>query len=80
MTCKVQITSPAKGFRASKQADHANHFRPLLIDGDRIEIGNFHIGVRPHRMSHRPGIFGELHRSQKRNILHALYGARPHVC
>ena len=73
------FTAAAEGLPPHQVAQHAHHFRTLLIDSQRIEVGYFHIRVRTHRMGHGAGILGKLHGAEHGCILHPLDGTRSHI-
>ena len=79
VTLEVEITATPEGGLADQFLDHAHHFCALLVDGERIEVGDFHIGVGAHGMRHGAGVFGKLRGTQKGDIVDALDGARAHV-
>ena len=72
MALKVEVHSFTIIFCTQQRVLHAHHLRPLLIDGDGVEVANLDIVVRLHWMGHRPRILRELHRAQHPHILNSL--------
>ena len=60
---EVKITAAAEGLPPHQVAQHAHHFRTLLIDGQRVEVGDLDIVLGANRVSRRPTILGELRRA-----------------
>ena len=75
MPCKVQVHAFAEAVTPQQGLIHAHHLGTFFINSDRIEIADFHKTVRPHRMGHRPRVFGKLHLAQHAHILDALHRA-----
>ncbi len=79
VTGKVEVTAGAKSLCAQQSANHANHFRALLVDGQCVEVINFHVGVWLHRMRHWAAVFSELVSAQVAGTLDTLYRRRVHI-
>ncbi len=76
---KVQIAAGAEFLFPEERVDHTNHFRSLLIHGERVEVRNLDEGGGSNRMGHGPCVFGELHGSHDDGIFDALQGTRAHI-
>ena len=79
VSIEIQIRALAKQLRAQQSVDHSNNFGTFLVHSRGVEVGNFNEGVRPYRVGHWPGVFGELHCTQKTDVFHPLDRARPHI-
>ena len=75
MPCKVQVHAFAEAVTPQQSLIHAHHLSPFFINRDRIEIADLDKAVRPHRMGHRPRIFGKLHLAQHAHIFDATHRA-----
>ena len=73
---KIQIHAAPEGLGADQNLQHADDLGALLVDGRRIEIVDFEIGLRPHVMGERSGVLGKLGGAQRPHVGDALDGAR----
>ena len=62
-------------FASDQGLHHAHDFGTFFVNRDGIEVADFDVAVRPHRVRHRACIFGELCGAQHANVLDALDGA-----
>ena len=76
---EVEIHRTAEGVGPEQGVLHADQFAALLVDGGGVEIVDLDIGVRPHRVRHRPGVFGKLATPEQAHVLHPLHVPRAHV-
>src|SRR5690606_15643385 len=76
MSLEVEVHAGAELLRAENGADHAPQSRSLFVDGCRVEIIDLAVAPRPHGMSQRPLVFGELQRLERAYLPDALDGAR----
>ena len=76
---EIELHALAKVFRADQRADHAHHLGALFVDGGGVEVADLQVGAGPHRMRHRPGVFGELRGAQVPYFADALHRARVQV-
>ena len=70
---EVGVEPAAEPLFAQQRVEHPHHFRPFFIDGRGVEVVDRAVAARPHRVAHRPVIFRELHRLQRRDILNTLH-------
>ena len=79
MAVEIQVGCLAVSVRAEQGVLHADYFRAFFVDGHRVEVTDLHVVVRAHGVGHRPGILGELHPAQHRDILNPLHVGGVHV-
>ena len=79
MPLKVQVTALAEQIGPQQRMDHAHHFRTFLVDGQRVEVRDLHIGFRANRVCHWPRILGELSGTKHGRILNPLDSGRTHI-
>ena len=72
MAFKVERHALGKTFSAGERLHHAHHFGTFFINRDGIEVIDFYIAVRAHRMRHRACVFGKLHGAQQANVFDAF--------
>ena len=72
MAFKVERHALGKTFSAGERLHHAHHFGTFFINGDGIEVVDFYIAVRPHRMRHRTCVFRKLHGAQQAYVFDAF--------
>ncbi len=76
---EIEIRAFPEQFRAQKVGLHPDDLGSLLIDGNRVKIGDFHVRLGAHRVRHWSGILGKLNGAQKADILHTLHCPRTNV-
>ena len=54
---EVKIDPFAELLAPEQGGDHADDFRPLLVNGSRVEVVDLDIRIRPDRMRHRACVF-----------------------
>ena len=79
MPLKIKIHALAKRRCTQQGVNHAHQLGPFFIHRGGVEIADLLIGLWPHRMRHRAGIFGELRCAQTAHFLDALHRTRIHV-
>ncbi len=79
MAREIQIRALAEQFRPQQGMHHAHHLTALLVDRECVEIGNFHVRRRLHRVRHGAAVFGKLECAQHIHVLHTLDHGRAHV-
>ena len=79
MALEVEIHALAETIRPQQRVHHTHHLGALLVHGRSVEIVDLDIGIRPHRMGHRPGILRELRGAQATHVVDARIGRRAHV-
>ena len=72
MAFKVKRHAFGKTFSAGERLHHAHHLGTFFINGDGVEVIDFYIAVRAHRMRHRACVFGKLHGAQQANVFDAF--------
>ena len=72
MAFKVKRHALGKTFSAGERLHHAHHFGTFFINRDGIEVVDFYIAVRPHRMRHRTCVFRKLHGAQQAHVFDAF--------
>ena len=72
MTGEVQIHALPKAFSPGKRLQHANDLRTFFVDGERVEIIDLLIGVRPNRVCHRARVFRKLRCAKHTHIVDPL--------
>ena len=80
---KIQLHSPLKPcaagrnrrFAAHQRLHHAHHLCALFVNGDGVEVVDFNVAVRPHRVGHGARVLRELGNAQHAHVLNALDGA-----
>ena len=80
VTLEVQIRASTEHLRPQQLTYHTHYFCAFFVNGQRIKIGDLHIGVGSHRMGHRAGIFSKLQGTQEADILDPFDRPRSHVC
>ena len=60
MALEIEVHALLEVVRAEDRGDHAGDFGALFIDGRRVEIVDFAIGIGARRMCQRAGILGKL--------------------
>jgi hypothetical protein len=68
----VEIHALAEIIGADQLPHHPHHLGAFLVDRGGVEVVDLHIGIRAHRVRHRPGILGELRGAQAADIGQAL--------
>ena len=76
MALEIQVHALAEAVAAYQRLVHAHHLGAFLVDGGGVEVGDFLVLIRTHRMRHGAGILAELHRAQAAHIADAAHGAR----
>ncbi|MCY1497009.1 hypothetical protein D9M68_309640 [compost metagenome] len=76
---EIEVHALLEQIAAEDRRDHAGDFRALFVDGRRIEVVDFAILRRPHRMGQRAGVLGKLLRLQVPHLGNALDRTRAHV-
>ena len=79
MALEVQIAALTEHLVTKEVVDHPNHFGTLFVDGQGIEVGDFHVRRRAHRVGHGAGILGKLCCAQQRGILYSFHSRRSHI-
>ena len=69
---EIEIAAAAEIFPTQQVAQHAHHFRPLLVDGQGVEVGNLDVVIRANRVRGGAGIFRELRGAEERDVLDPL--------
>src|SRR3546814_17841951 len=65
--------SLAKALGSQQGVDHADHFRPLFVHGQGVEVGNLDEAVRAHRVSHGASVRSEEHTSELQSLMRISY-------
>ena len=73
MTFEIKVHAFTEIFRTQQAMDHANDFRALFIDRDRIEIIDLNIAIGPDGVGHGAAILGKLMLAQYPHIFDTLH-------
>ena len=76
VAAEVQRQAFGKAGATHQGLHHANHLGTFFVNGDGVEIIDFDVTVRPHRVGHRAGVFGELGGAQHAHVFNPFDGAR----
>ena len=76
MAGEVQRQPFGKPGTAGQGLHHAHDFRAFFVNRDCVEIVDFQVTLRTHRVRHRTGVFRELRGAQDPHIFNALDRAR----
>ena len=79
MALEIEVHAGAEFFLADQGLHHAHHFGAFFVDGGRVEVIDFLVALRPHRMRQRPGVLDELRGAQAAHVGDALDRPRAHV-
>ena len=79
MTLEIQVERLAVSLVAHQQLQHADDLGAFFIDGGGVEVIDFNVFRRPHRMRQRPCILAELARAQLQHFLDAFHRMGPLV-
>ena len=77
---EIQVHALPEAVASEQRLVHPHDFRAFLVDGHRVEVVDFDIAFRAHRMRHRAGVLGELHLAQHAHVLDAPRRARGFAC
>ena len=72
MAFKVQLHSFLEILFAQQRMQHADHLSALLIHRQGVEVVHLDNLIRPNRMRHRAGIFGELQTAHSTHVIDAV--------
>ena len=79
MALEIQVGGLAITVAAHQRLQHADHLGALVVDGGGVEVVDFDIAARLHRMRQRAGVFRELAATQGAHILDTLHAMAAHV-
>ena len=69
---EVQAQALGKTDASNQGLHHAHHFGTFFVNGDGVEVVDLDVAVRPHRVRHGAGVFGELGGAQHPNVFNAF--------
>src|SRR5690348_14190082 len=79
MPLEVEIAALTESLLAQDSPHHADDLGALVINGRRVEIGDFNIALGPDRMRQRTGVFRKLRSAEQPDIVDPLDRVRPYV-
>ena len=74
-TGKAVAARNAFRWRGGQGLHHADDFGAFFVNGDGVEIVDFHIAVGAHRVGHGAGVFRELGGAQHAHVFNAFHSA-----
>ena len=75
VTLEVETHTGLEGSFTQQGVHHADHFRPLLVDGQGVEVVHLDHHIRANGVSHGAGIFGELRPAHGTHVVDAVDAA-----
>ncbi len=72
MTLEVEAHTGQEGSFTQQGVHHADHFRPLLVDGQGVEVVHLDYHIRADRVRHGAGIFGKLRTTDGTHVVDAV--------
>ena len=72
VTLEVETHTGLEGIFPQQGVHHADHFRPLLVDGQGVEVVHLDHHIRADRVRHGAGIFGKLRAAHGTHVVDAI--------
>src|SRR3546814_8985738 len=73
MPLEIKVSALAETIRPQHQRHHPDQFSAFVVYRGGVEIRDFHIGFRPHRMGERAAVLRELRSAQHAHVFYPLH-------